>query len=211
MKGSTYISLFVLLFSVNSFGGIITFDEIESSDYYIYLEDTYTTESFVFSLYPSGNHYDFYTDDPKFYALGSSSPSYGGSVGLHASGLDTRIKLNATDGSLFSISNIDLMMGLYNKFDDFIPVEFLAITENDEVVTQTFDISYNVSNYSHFSFNKNFRNIKSLEWSQGAIFHSFDNLNIELVTEVPEPRTIFIFILALVILIFRYPAKIRYQ
>jgi hypothetical protein len=197
VKGSTYVALFVLLFSVNSFGGVITFDEIESSDYYINLGETYTTDSFVFSLSPSIYHSEFNNDEPKFYALGSSSPSYGGSVGLHASGMDTRIKLSSINGALFSIYSIDLMMGLFNNFDGFIPVGFKALTDNDEVISQTFHISYNVSNYTSFSFNHNFDNIKSLEWSQGAIFHSFDNINLALVTEVPEPPTLIVFILGI--------------
>jgi hypothetical protein len=175
----------LLLISTLSNATLIKFDELESGNYYNdYSQASYSHEGFIL------------TTTDRFYSLGSLHPSYRDSTGLAAEGTDTDIELQRIDGASFNISSIDVLIGLFNRYDDEIPVHFTGAKGNGDTVIQLFKRPYDISSYSTFNFNDSFKEITSLTWQQGAIHHSFDNINLNSNTQVPEPSTIFLFLSA---------------
>jgi len=169
--------------------GIITFDEFELDVYYHdYNQASYNHDDFIF------------TTDVAFNSLGSLHPSYGTSAGMHASGVSANISLKRVDDRLFDISSIDLMIGLYNSYDGEIPVFFTGMKSNGETFNQVFELPYSINTYTTFSFNNSFTELKSLTWQQGAIYHSFDNVNLRPSIKAPEPSTLAIFALGMICL-----------
>ena len=186
------IILLITLFLISTLSNatLITFDELETGNYYNdYPQATYSHQGFTL------------TTAYRFNSVGILHPSYGTSTGLHATGVSAKIELKRVDATLFNISSIDLLIGLENRYDDEIPVYFTGTKSNGLTVNQRFGRTYDISKYSTFSFNDSFTELTSLTWEQGAIYHSFDNINLNSNTQVPEPSTIFLFLSACLLIL----------
>ncbi len=180
--------IILTVISTPSSATLITFDELESGRHYNdYTQATYSHDNFIL------------TTTQAFNSIGMLHPSYGTSTGLHAAGVSADVELKRIDNALFNINSIDLLIGLYNRYDDEIPVYFTGLKSNGVTVYQVFSLPYDISKYSTFNFDDSFTELTSLTWQQGAIYHSFDNVNLNNSTQVPEPYTIILLIPALVL------------
>ena len=104
-------------------------------------------------------------------------------------------RLSQVGGGAFSLGAIDLVMLYPGYTEDGADVTFTGITMDNSIVTQSFHVAD--SGVQTFAFASNFNNLSSVTWTDGAMYHQFDNIN---VAAVPEPESFAMFMAGLGIL-----------
>jgi len=108
--------------------------------------------------------------------------------------------LTARDGSLFDLFRIDL--GEYSSVFQFPRTStFIGHTAMGETLTQTFTVDGffdgpgGLADFESFRFGSNWRNLVQVEFGYG---HTFDNIQLQRRSAVPEPGVVTLFLLGLV-------------
>ena len=176
------VSTLILSSSVNS--AILDFDVLISSGSGLtYVGDSYTEDGFSLTAIPCASCTN------GFYAYQTESLQYTGSPGLVRADVSGGIVLENDLGNSFDLISIDLSSGDQNH-TGLIPVAFYGSVGGD-VVTQVFWFNSDLDGVSTtFTFNDSFKNITTLYWEQGAIYHQFDNI---VLSSVPVPAGAWLF------------------
>jgi hypothetical protein len=154
--------------------------------------NTYEDNGFVLTGTPRYNDPYF---PPQFYAGNQTSPDGSVSIGLGYYQVGGGIDLHAADNRLFDAISIDISNSDGNRMS--VPVDFAGIKGDGKVVYATYWLPLPAERNDTFVFGEEFRDIKALRWSQGAIFHKFDNIVLSETAVVPEPSSIALLTVAL--------------
>ena len=129
--------------------------------------------------------------DYGFASWGTSSPFFSGSTALINDNNGGLTRLSQVGGGAFSLGAIDLVMMYPGLTEDGADVTFTGVTMDNSIVTQ----SYHVADAGVLSVSfANFTNLSSVTWTDGAMYHQFDNIN---VAAVPEPESYAMFLAGL--------------
>jgi hypothetical protein len=159
---------------------VVGFEPLASVDGNDAVGNTYVEQGFKFEDLTAGF---------GFATWGSASTFYTGSTAL-ANNDDSGItQLTRADGGSFNLGSIDLAV-LYPGItgDGAVSVTFTGARADQSTVSQT--VVVNDGLVQTFSF-AGFTNLSSVTWSNEAMYHQFDNLN---VTAVPEPGSVAMFL-----------------
>lgn len=167
-----------LMAGVQAGAAVIDFQTLEHVDTNIAnFGTTYSEDGFTFTQVPGGQPFPFAT-------FGTLEGRYPGSTALFNRTVGSGTQLTVSGGGTFDIFSIDLanLNGAGS-----VSVTFLGTKPDLSTVTQTFTFnSFGV--LSTFSFAPSFSGLATLDWSQDAPFHQFDNLVV--VESVPEPTSL---------------------
>lgn len=118
---------------------------------------------------------------------GTQSGNYPGSTALFNDNNNGVNRLTQVGGGAFTLSSIALA-NLSNT-SALTSVTFTGLKADTTTISQIF--TTNASGLTNFNFT-NFTNLVSVDWTQAAPFHQFDNINVSAAssTSVPEPFTV---------------------
>jgi len=172
-------------FALESSAAVLTFESLSSPDDNFSIGRTYTEQGFILDDISTTSAFGFAS-------WGTSNMFFSGSTALINNNDAGLTRLSQVGGGAFSLGNIDLVM-LYPGFtDDGADVTFTGITTDNSIVTQSFHVAD--AGVQNFSFSSNFTNLSSVTWTDGAMYHQFDNIN---VAAVPEPESYAMFLAGL--------------
>ncbi|PWT93249.1 MAG: hypothetical protein C5B55_04830 [Blastocatellia bacterium] len=127
-------------------------------------------------------------DGGELYYAQQSNNLYAGSAGLHERISNGLLTLSRADGGTFALTSIDL--SVLHPQGVSPAVTFVGTLSGGGTVTQTFTPT--VFGFHTFVFNSSFQNLINVSWHQGTDeldAHQFDNI---VVSNVPEPATMFL-------------------
>lgn len=127
------------------------------------------------------------TDGFAFASYGSLSAFYSGSTSLINDNDGGLTQLTQNGGGAFRLTSIDLAE-LYGFGST--SVTFIGTRTDGSTVSQTFTLD-GVAGAQTFTFGSSFTNLTSVQWSNDADYHQFDNIA---VAAVPEPETMAMFL-----------------
>ena len=116
------------------------------------------------------------TDPNNPYELsvyGTKEDRYAGSTGMYNNTTGATTELVQEGGGRFSVQSIDL--AILNTSGP-VSVTFRGFLNGNLVAMQTFTTTFSDNVFETFCFSDDFLNIDSLQWSQDAPFHQFDNI-----------------------------------
>ena len=177
-----------LTFSATATATTLTFDELVPLKL---IGASYEAGGFLLTGTPYSPNSSI--SEAQFRAVDVPTGNGATSPGLFMGGPASRINLKASTGALFNAISIDLDESYSYRYGVTEPVSFTGIKEDGTKVSTRYSFTIGVPKSETFVFGSEFRDIQSLQWSQGAIGHSFDNINVVLASSVPEPSTIWLF------------------
>lgn len=124
------------------------------------------------------------TNGSDFSSWGSSSAFFTGSTALMNDNDAGLTQLTQIGGGLFSLSSITLAVAAPGITDENVGVTFVGTLANGSSVSQTFSVADGAAQV--FAFDSSFTNLASVRWTNDAMYHQFDNIN---VAAVPEPES----------------------
>ena len=122
-----------------------------------------------------------------FASYGSLNAFYSGSTSLINDNDGGLTRLTQNGGGAFRLTSIDLAE-LYGFGST--SVSFIGTKTDGSTVSQTFTLD-GVAGAQTFTFGRNFTNLTSVQWSNDADYHQFDNIA---VAAVPEPEIMAMFL-----------------
>ncbi len=138
--------------------------------------NTYLEDGFVLTNLSAGFGFGTY---------GTLNPFFTGSTALINNNDAGLTQLARADGGLFTLSSIDLAALYPGLSEDGVDVTFTGTKADLSVVSQTFHVADGAA--ATFAFLADFSNLVSLNWTNDAMYHQFDNIN---VSAVPEPDSL---------------------
>lgn len=120
--------------------------------------------------------------DFEFSTYGSDNLFYSGSTALINDNDGGFTLLTKVGRGAFSLYSIDLATIAPYYTEDGADITFLGVRLDNTTVTQTFHIADGAT--QTFSFT-DFTNLATVSWTNTAMYHQFDNIN---VAAVPEPE-----------------------
>lgn len=129
--------------------------------------------------------------DYGFVTYGNQNLFYSGSTALINDNDAGLTKLTQVGNGAFALYSVDLV-GMYPGFtEDGVDVTFTGLKTDGSVLTQSFHVLDGAP--QTFSF-AGFTNLASVSWTNDAMYHQFDNIN---VAAVPEPESYAMFLAGL--------------
>lgn len=119
-----------------------------------------------------------------FSSWGTGSAYFTGSTALSNDNDGGISQLSLLSGGLFALYAIDLSALYPGLSSDPVSVTFTGVKSDASLVTQSFSVAG--SGTQTYSFGSEFSNLTALSWSNDAMYHQFDNIQ---VAELPEPAT----------------------
>lgn len=165
-------------FAAQASAAVIDFESLSHVDEDVAYtsESFYAEDGFLLSILGSPNY--------SFSSWGTLNPFYSGSTALINDNDDGLTQLSQIGGGLFSLSSITLSTLAPGISEDGADVSFTGLLGNGTTVSQSFHIVDGAAQI--FSFNTSFTNLASVTWSNTAMYHQFDDIN---VAAVPEPES----------------------
>ena len=118
----------------------------------------------------------------EFSVWGASSPFSTGSTALMNDNDNGETTLVGIGNQAFNLYSIDLATMYPGYTEDGVDVTINGVKTNGSLVTQTFHVTDGLPQTFSFS---GFTNLAYVGWTNGAMYHQFDNIN---VAAVPEPE-----------------------
>lgn len=185
------ITSLALTFSAAVTATTLTFDELVPLSF---IGASYESSGFVLTGTPMPNR-PFY--DSEFRAQNVLTRDGTTSTGLFMGGPASKINLNESTGALFNAISIDLDESWVYQYSQYgmmpEPVSFTGTKGDGTKVYAKYSFT-GIPNSETFVFGNEFQSLQSLQWAQGAIGHTFDNVNVELSSSVSEPSTMWLFL-----------------
>ena len=172
---------------------VLTFDDLgtRQGSFLRAIGQSYTADGF--QLQASGPNY---APNAQFYVFDAGRAEWTGSPGLTLFAVSGRIELKSVNNVAFNLSSIDISRGDTNL--GLIPVGFTGYRANGTAVQATYHFIDQIRGRNEtFSFGAEFSELTSVVWYQGAEWHQFDNIHVSTVSNVPEPATITLWLIAL--------------
>jgi len=164
-------------FAVQASAAVIDFESLASTADNSNVGTTYIEKGFQFDDVTVASNFGFAT-------WGSANPFFSGSTALINNNDSGITRLTQVGGTAFNLNSIDLTV-LYPGLtgDGNVAVTFTGTKLDHSTVTQTFTVNDGAPQTFTFA---GFTNLASVTWSDNAMYHQFDNVN---VAAVPEPET----------------------
>jgi hypothetical protein len=138
-----------------------------------------------------GFQLDNLTANFPFATWGSNSSFFTGSTALMNDNDAGLTRLTQAGNGAFALYSIDLAAMYPSATEDGVDVTFTGIRTDSSTVTQTFHVLDGAP--QTFSFGS-FTNLAAVSWTNDAMYHQFDNIN---VAAVPEPSSYALFLVGL--------------
>lgn len=160
----------------------INFDDILPGSL---IGSTYETNGFLLTGKPRSPYFP-----GQFYVQSSASELWTGTPGLVFGEVGATLELRTSAGTVFDAISIDISKGDTNRFNVSVPVTFSGNKASGASVNVTYWLKDSDTGINRtFIFGKDFLDLTSLVWQQGALFHQIDNLTVT-AASVPEPSTL---------------------
>lgn len=114
---------------------------------------------------------------------GTLAADFAGSVGMFASSPASIVTLAAVNGRMLSLKSIALAPLVLGSGPA--AVTFTGYETDGGVVSQTFNVGPS-SAFTTFTFGDEFKRLSHVQWSQSAVGHQFDNIEVK---NGPEPSS----------------------
>lgn len=178
---SRVLTLALALASASS-ATIIHFEELRHDDTLVVDHGaTYTTFGFILTNTATVASSGF---PPSLASLGTLDAGFSGSTALFNDNFEGETVLTRVLGGTFDLSTVTLseLFPTGTPFD----VVFTGRTVGGSSVSRTFTLD-GAAGSEVFPFDAAFKDLTSVSWTQGGLFHQFDNLG---VVATPEPGSL---------------------
>lgn len=169
-------------YTLTSSAAVLDFESLSHADELVAdAGHVYSEDGFVLS-----NFSDF-----GFASYGTLNPFFSGSTALFNDNDAGYTTLVQAGNSAFALYSIDLA-AMYPGFaEDGVDVTFAGMKTDGTLVTQSFHVLEGAAQTFSFS---DFTNLAYVSWTNDAMYHQFDNIN---VAAVPEPESYAMFLAGL--------------
>lgn len=170
--------------AVQASAAVIDFESLASAND-VAVGASYTEKGFRFDDITTASNFGFA-------AWGSANMFFSGSTAMMNDNDGGLTRLSQVNGSAFNLDSIDLTVAYPGLTGDgVVVVTFTGEHADHTTVSQTFAVNDGAPQTFKFT---GFNNLTSVTWSNDAMYHQFDNVN---VAAVPEPETYAMFLAGL--------------